>query len=221
ASRGRIVAMVLLGLVGLFVGFVIGATADSQLSAWVRFVNSFGLSLLVPVVSLLFASAAFSNPIEDGTLVYLWLRPIERSRLVLAAYAASLTIIAPLVVVPLALGTIASRAGTDALAGTVAAALVGAVGYSALFLGLGLLTRRGLPWGLAYILIWEGFVASASSGASRLALRAYTRSILSEATDVTLRLANVSLAAAMIVPLVVAMVALALTSARLQRADVP
>ena len=57
-------------------------------------------------------------------------------------------------------------------------------------------------WGLLYILIWEGFVAQANASAARLAIRSYTRSLLAETADVYLRLADIAVAAAWLVPLV-------------------
>ena len=75
-------------------------------------------------------------------------------------------------------------------------------------------------WGLAYILLWEGFVASAGKSASRLAVRAYTRSVLSKATGVDLKLANVSAFFAVVVPIAVGIVWAALTVRRLQKAEV-
>jgi ABC-2 type transport system permease protein len=172
------------------------------------------------VVALLVASAALGNPAEDGTLVYLWLRPVERWQHATAAYVASLTVALPAVVVPLALGAAVARAGSDAVWGTVASAVVAVVAYCGLFTWLGLRVRRALPWGLAYILIWEGFVAAAGAGASRVALRAYTRSILSEITGQELRLADVSMPFAVVVPLVVGLFMVWLTGRRLQRTDV-
>ena len=41
-------------------------------AAW-SLVDAYGLSLLVPVVAVLFATAALGDLAEDGTLVYLWL----------------------------------------------------------------------------------------------------------------------------------------------------
>ena len=68
-----------LGLVSVLVGFAIGhADLVDPLRQGTRFVNGFGLSLLVPVATLVFASAALGDPNEDGTLVYLWLRPVAR-----------------------------------------------------------------------------------------------------------------------------------------------
>ncbi len=80
--------------------------------------------------------------------------------------------------------------------------------------------RRALVWGLAYILLWEGFVASAGRSAARLAVRAYTRSVLHDATGVDLKLATVSSAYAVIVPIVIGAVATAVTVRRLRRTEV-
>ena len=55
---------------------------------------------------------------------------------------------------------------------------------------------------MLYILIWEGFVAQANASAARLAIRSYTRSLLAETADVYLRLADVAVVAAWLVPLV-------------------
>ena len=75
-------------------------------------------------------------------------------------------------------------------------------------------------WGLLYILIWEGFVAQANASAARLAIRSYTRSLLAHTADVYLRLADVAVAAAWIVPLVVGVVAAIYATFRLARQDV-
>jgi ABC-2 type transport system permease protein len=218
-TRGRIIALGLLALVGVVVGAAVRGEPD-HMAVWVRFANTFGLSLIAPVVALVFASATLGNLSEDGTLVYLWLRPVRRGQIALTAYAAAITVVAPLVIVPLALGAVAANAGGSALWATVTAGAVGVVAYSGLFTWLGLRVRRPLAWGLAYILIWEGVVAGVSTTASRLAIRAYTRSILSRATGVPLRLSSTSLLFAYLVPAAVAAVMVWATARRLGRTDV-
>jgi ABC-2 type transport system permease protein len=178
------------------------------------------LSLLAPVVALLLASATLGGPAEDGTLVYLWLRPVPRWRVALAATTAALTVVAPLVIVPLTVGALVAGTAGDVVAATALAHGVAVVAYTGLFTWLGLRVRRALAWGLAYILIWEGFVAGAGAGASRLAVRAYTRSIMAELTDVRLRLSDTPLPAAVVVPVLVGVLAVWLTGRRLARTDV-
>jgi ABC-2 type transport system permease protein len=220
-TRARLVLLGGLGALAVLIGALIGAADEfDRVEDATRLVNTYGLSLLTPVVALVFAAASLGDPTEDGTLVYFWLRPVARSRIAIAAFAASLTIAAPLTVVPLVVA--AALAGNDAgvAAGAAVSTIVAVVAYCALFVWLGLRVRRSLMWGLAYILIWEGFVANAGDNAARLAVRAYSRSILSKLSDVELRLADISLAAAVIVPLVVAVAAVALTARRLNRQDV-
>lgn len=236
-TRARVLALLALGVVGIVVGAAIGAagarhgievtprrlaTADvvDPVLRGARFVNTFGLSLLVPVTALVFAAAALGDPADDGTLVYLWLRPVRRSRIVVAAAASSFTVAWPLVVVPLTLAAWATRGGGRLVLGTVLSATVALAAYTGLFCALGLRVKRSLVWGLLYIFIWEGFVATANDTAGRLAVRTYARSILADVADVNLRFSAISSPARWIVPLVVAAVALAYASWRLARQDI-
>ncbi len=220
-TRARVLALLAIGLVGIVVAFAIGASGNpDELRAGARFVNGFGLSLLVPVAALVFAAAALGDPSEDGTLVYLWLRPVRRSRIVVAAAASSFTVCWPLVVIPLTVAAAATGGGSALVLGTAMSATLGLVAYTGLFCALGLRVRRALVWGLLYIFIWEGFIATANDTAGRLAVRTYSRSVLTETADVTLRFAAISSPYRWIVPPLVAVVALAYATRRLRRQDV-
>ena len=221
ARKGRLAALVLLGLVGVVVGLAIGLSdVREPLRASTNMINAFGLSLYAPVVTLVFASASLGDPAEDGTLVYLWLRPVPRWQIVAGTYLATLTVTLPLVLVSLGLAAALSGAGHGLVRGTLVSATLAVVAYGGIFTWLGLRVRRALVWGLAYILLWEGFVASAGKSASRLAVRAYTRSVLSQATGIDLKLGTVSAFFAVAVPVAVAFVWASLTVRRLRRAEV-
>ena len=220
-TRARLLSLVGLGLVGVVVGFALGRSdVADPLASGARFVNTFGLSLLVPVATLVFASATLGEPNEDGTLVYLWLRPVPRWLIVAAATAAAFTVTWPVVVVPLVLATLLTGAGAALVGGTVAAATAAMLAYTGVFVALGLRVKRALVWGLLYIFIWEGFVATANLAAARLAVRSYSRSILSDVTGISLRLADFTLASSWLVPAAVGVVAFAYAARRLQRMDV-
>lgn len=221
-SPARLAALGALGLVAVVVGLAIGlGDVSDRLEAATRFVNAFGLSLYVPVVALVFASASLGDPAEDGSLVYLWLRPVARWRIVAGAWLATMAVAAPMALLPLVVAAVASRGGGDLVWGTGLATVVGLVAYTGIFTWLGLRTRRALVWGLAYILLWEGFVALAGDTAARLAVRSYTRSILAEATGESLRLATIDPTVAVVVPVLVGLAGLALATARLRRMEVP
>lgn len=219
---GRIFAVVALGGLGVLLGVAVGlgATQIDPVTDGARFINGYGLVVLAPVVCLVFASSALGDLVDDKTLVYLWLRPVNRLLVAGGAAAATLTICLPSVVVPLVVAASLSGGGTDLVSGTVVAGLVGVVGYVGMFLALGLRFKRALVWGLAYILLWEGFVANASDTAGKLSLRAYTRSVLSEYTGVGFSQASLSLTVAVVVPIVVGVVFVVLTGRRLARTPV-
>jgi ABC-2 type transport system permease protein len=220
-SLGRIAFLALLASVGLVVGLAIGVgDVFDRLDAGTNLINAFGLSLYAPVATLVLASAALSDPIDDGTMVYLWLRPMGRWKIGLGALLATWTVTLPLVLVPMVGMAVLSGGGPSLVRGTLLAGSLAVIAYGALFVLLGLWVRRALIWGLAYILLWEGFVAIAGDNAQRLAIRSYTRSLLSDATGVDLFLADIAVAASVIVPLVVAALAFALTTWRLRKMEV-
>ena len=220
--RGRLLGLGALGVLAVILGFAVGATDPAGLTEGSRLVSAYGLSLFVPVTVLVFASSVLGDPNEDATLVYLWLRPVARWRMALAALAATLTITVPLVVIPMAAS--AALAGGDEaaalVAGAVASTVLATVAYAGIFTWLGLRVKRALVWGIAYILIWEGFVARAGASASRLSVRASTRSVLGRVADGPLDLVEVSPVASLAIPLAAAAIAFALTVRRLTTQDV-
>jgi ABC-2 type transport system permease protein len=219
--RGRLVGLLALGGVGILLGIAIGAsTTADPIDDGTFMITNYGLAVVVPVTSLLLAASVLGDPNEDGTLVYLWLRPIARWRIVAAAVGATLTIAVPVVVVPMTLAAVATGAGGPLIAGTVAAATLGTVAYTGVFTWLGLRVRRAVVWGLAYILVWEGFVARAGTTPSRLAIRANTRSLLTHISHGPTRLISVSRPTAIVIPLLAAAVGALLTVRRLHRQDV-
>ncbi|MDY7101481.1 MAG: ABC transporter permease [Actinomycetota bacterium] len=221
ATRARLLGLAALGAVGVVLGLIIGQSdAVEPVYDGTRLIDLFGLQLFAPVVALVFASAVLGDPHTEGSLIYLWLRPVRRSTIALAGYAAALTVIVPLVVVPLTLAAVLVGGGGELVQGTIAASLIAVIAYTAIFLALGLRAERALAWGLGYLLIWEGFVANAGRGASRYAIRAYTQSLLTDATSIDLRLSGLSPTTSIVVPVIVAIVALVYVNRRLQTMDV-
>jgi ABC-2 type transport system permease protein len=218
-SRARIIGLTLLALVAPISGFALGS-ADASLDDSVRLIASVGLGLVLPVVALVFAGAAIGDLRDDKTLVYLWLRPMDRWPIVVGAALAAGTLAAPITIVPIVAAAVLTGAGNGIVVGSLLATIVGLIAYVAVFTLFGVWLKRFIVWGLAYILIWEGFIAQAGPGVAQLALRKYTRSILVDRTGADLDLADFSVAVALIVPLVVAAAALSIASWRLSTQDI-
>jgi len=219
ASRARIIGLTLLAMVAPVSGFALGS-ADASLDDAVNLIASVGLGLVLPIVALVFGGASIGDLREDKTLVYLWLRPMDRWPIVVGAAAAAATIAAPITLIPIVLAAALTGAGNGIVLGTLLASVIGLVGYISVFTLFGVWLKRFIVWGLAYILIWEGFIAQAGAGVARVAMRKYTRSILVERTGADLELADFSIAVGVIVPLVVSVVALAVASWRLAVQDI-
>lgn len=221
-TRGRLVAMGLLGVGVVLLGWAIGSADNGSdpLETAVSIVANVGFTIVVPVVALVFGAGVLGETREDGTLVYLWLRPLRRWPIVVGAYGAALAVVVPLTVIPVVGTAAVLDAGAGLVTATLIASIAGVLGYTAVFLLLGLFFKNAIVWGLAYILLWEGIAAGLGTGPARLAIRGYTRSILTDRTGVDLDLADLSQAWGVVVPLLVALVALMVASWRLSRLDV-
>jgi ABC-2 type transport system permease protein len=223
-TTGRVVALGLIGVAVAVVGWAVGRSNEP--SELIRLDNAVGVislvafTILVPVVSLVFAAASLGDTREDGTLVYLWLRPMRRWTVVVGAWLAAVTVSLPLTVIPSAVTAALLDVGSDLIVATVIASTLGVLAYSALFVLLGLLVKNAIVWGLGYIIIWEGVVAAFGSSAAKVAVRGYTSSILTARTGVQLELGDLSQTAGIVVPVLVALGALALASIRLDRLEV-
>lgn len=214
---GRGAVVVGLGVLTVLIGLLVGAESDRPVFDGTDMINNLAFTALVPVCTLMFASSSLGDMVDDRTLVYVWLTPVARRYLAMAAVLASITVSLPLAVVPLVVAAWATSAGPELVWSTAVAVSVGTVAYCGIFTALGLRFRRALVWGIAYILIWEGFVATASETAAAMSMRAYTASILSQATGVGLRLGTFTMASGIVVPLVVGAAFTALTGWLLQR----
>jgi ABC-2 type transport system permease protein len=221
-TRGRLIAMGTLGFVAVLLAILVRtSSAFNRPDTAYKLVDSYGLSVLVPVVSLVFASAVLGDPAEDGTLVYLWLRPLPRWQLAVAAGAAALSLSIPLAVLPVIAAAALSGVGGRLVLGAAAGSLLGSVAYTAVFVGLGLRVRRALAWGLAYLLIWEQAVARVAKGAARLSISVTSRTVVARlARHDPLPRNAMSMPVAVLVPVAVVVIAVALTTRSLNQGEI-
>ena len=230
-TPGKIVALGALGALMMLVGWLVGLNADDGgrgaaevLQDAAGYADGFGLIIIVPIVALVFGSSVLGETREDGTLVYLWLRPMNRAPIVAGAAAAAATAALPLTVIPAAVG---GWLAADRVAGSVdlalaaaAAAALGTAAYSSLFVLVGLLVKKPIIWGIGYVLLWEGLAVDLGEFADRLSLRGYTRSVLSQVGGIDYGFDAYTSTTALVVLAAVAVAALALAAIRLNRLDI-
>jgi ABC-2 type transport system permease protein len=181
-ARQRLATAIILAVVpvllALLYRFTSGGAADS-----IGFVSvvcsNIIIGVLMPITALIFGTAAFGGEVDDGTLIYLMVKPAPRWTLALSKYvvavAATLAISVPsiLVVWAVAGGAVPIRAPIAYAAGAV----VGAIVYCAVFVTLGITSRRALALGLLYIIAFENVLSRNIAGARSLSVREFSLAV--------------------------------------------
>ena len=173
-GRRRILLLILLAALPVLIGLLIRVTGGRPDPD--RVLDTLVVRFVMPLIALIVGTTVLGSEIDDGTAVYLLVKPVPRWRIVLAKaiVAAGLTavLIVPAVIVT---GVLLSR---DDLATTVSAftvaCLVGGSAYAIAFLALSAFTSRAFLIGLAYVLIWEGVLAGLLEGTKFLSIRQAT-----------------------------------------------
>lgn len=207
SSRARVLGFVVVAVIEIVIAVLLLAqNLSDPTAAAVQIVDKFGMTLIIPLAALVFGTAALGDPIEDGTYVYLWLRPIGRWQLTAAAYLATVTMVLPLAVVPTIVSGVVVDPTFDMLIGAIVSALLAGIAYSAVFVLLGQVTQRSLIWGIAYLLIFEQFIARGGKGLGFISVHSHAVSILSKSVgDVDIALDYFSRPVALVVPIVFAL----------------
>ena len=178
-GRRRAVLLLLLASVPVLVSLLVkaaGATTSTPTPP--ACFDALYLTLVLPIVAVLFGTAAFGAEIEDGTIVYLLSKPVARWAIVAAkvlttaALTAALTVGSVLIGSAIAILPLGER-GLWATEVYVTAMLVGSICYVALFVALSLYTRRALLLGFGYVLIWEGALSDLLPGIANFSIRQY------------------------------------------------
>ena len=183
-GRRRTVLMVLLAGLPILVGLLIrlgGGRSDAP-----EILDTLVIRTVLPLIALVFGTAAIGSEIEDGTAVFLLAKPIARWRTALAklAVASGLTAalaVPPIVVTALLVGGFGGDSVTTAL-GFALAALAGGTAYAVAFAALGVITTRALVVGLGYTLLWEGVLAGLLDGTRFMSIRQGTLGVAAALT---------------------------------------
>jgi len=139
------------------------------------------VSIVLPLVALVFGTSALGPELEEGTIVYLLTKPVRRLRIVLDKSVVAAALTAALVVPSTLLtGAVAEAGGNELMgvAGAFAVATVaGGAAYVVLFIATSAFTRWALIIGLLYVLIWEGVLADLLPGTETFSVRQATLAI--------------------------------------------
>ncbi|HUP54098.1 MAG TPA: ABC transporter permease [Methylomirabilota bacterium] len=172
-GRRRTFLMVLLAGLPILVGLLIrfgGGRSDAP-----EILDALVIRTVLPLIALVFGTAALGSEIEDGTAVFLLTKPVARWRIALAKSGVAAVLTAALVVPPIVLtGLLVEGFGGESLAtafGFALAAIAGGTAYAVAFAALGVITSRALVVGLGYTLLWEGVLAGLLDGTRFMSIR--------------------------------------------------
>ena len=175
-DRRRFWLMVLLAAAPVVMTLVVTLFADRMFGEGIY--RQLIVRTVLPLVALVFGTAALGTELDDGTIVFLLTKPIRRARIVLAkaVVAAGLTaaLMVPATLLTGLVGSLQDPALGEATVAYAVAVAAGGSAYTLGFLALSTFTTRALAVGLAYVLIWEGVLSGLFEGTQLFSVRQAT-----------------------------------------------
>ncbi|MGA8115010.1 MAG: ABC transporter permease subunit [Actinocatenispora sp.] len=174
-----------------------------------------GISIVLPLTSLIIGTSVVGSEIDDGTIVHILTKPLPRRQIVLTKYVVAAVISAVVVAAPMLVAgalMVSVRMGV-ALA---VACTIGAFVYSALFVMSSLLVKRSVLVGLAYVLLWEGLLGNLLDGTKVLSVQKYVTEFAATISGSPLLPAPMSLAVAIVMSAVFTVVGVLISIDRLR-----
>jgi ABC-2 type transport system permease protein len=154
--------VLLIGLVGL-------VTALTDGDAAYAIVPNLGYPLVLPLVAILAASAVLGPEVDDGSIVYLLSKPVNRYGVAISKWVVALGATLVAGALPILVAALMTGDSTRAVAVFVAASVAGTA-YSALFLAISAVTRHAVIASLMFVLIWEGLLGNLFTGIAWLSI---------------------------------------------------
>lgn len=198
----RLLGIAALGAVSILFG-LLTRFDESSAQASADAVAAYGLGLALPLAALWVGTSMLGDLVEDRLLVYLWLKPVARWQVPLAAVLATATLVVPLTAVPIALTPLVAGA-PEVFPGALLASVLAALAYSSVFVAAGLWFRRAVWWGLAFVLVWENALGQLAEGFARFTIVGWAGAVLEGASNVSAPADAGSLAAGVVVLVAVA-----------------
>jgi ABC-2 type transport system permease protein len=141
---------------------------------------------VLPLTSVLFGTSVLGDELEDGTIIYLLTKPVQRWLILLPKIAAAWLLTTVLVVASLLISVLIVLGGDGGsiMLGFGVAATIGALAYAVVFTLLSIVSSRALIAGLIFVFIWEGAVTGIFQGVRYFSIRHYTLGIAEWLSDV-------------------------------------
>ncbi len=139
----------------------------------------FGIAVLLPLLGLIAGTGVIGPEIDEGSIVYLLAKPIDRFTIVLTKLAVAIGVVVAFGVLPIAVAAVVltGEVGKITVAFSVGA-LAGGIAFCALFLVLAVVTRHAVVIGLIYALVWESVVGQFVPGVQNLSAQQWSLGVV-------------------------------------------
>ena len=176
------------GVIGTAAVYGIGYLSrlgQDRVSALYHMLDVMLLGVVVPLSALGLVGGGFGEEVAEQTLAFHLVRPIRRSTLFIARFAAGLVPGAAVAAAMVVAACVANGApiGAGAIASLALAAAIGVASLGAVYYALAALFRRGLVAGLVYTFFLEGIFQFLPGSMQKLSLTHHVRSIAHRWTD--------------------------------------
>jgi ABC-2 type transport system permease protein len=184
-KRTLVLALLPLALLGLCTLARILAGMDSEIAEALDttlapdLLSAFGIAILMPLLSLIAGTGSIGPEIDEGSIVYLLAKPLNRYSIVVTKLAVSIGVVVAFGVLPVLVAGVVLTGELGAVTlGYTLGALVGGIAYSAVFLLLAVVSRNAVVIGLIYALVWESLIGGLAPGAQTLSIQQWSTSVV-------------------------------------------
>ncbi|WP_210438727.1 ABC transporter permease [Nocardioides xinjiangensis] len=169
ALLGRRRFFLLLAFPVLLIGLVALVTALVDGEAAYEILPGLGYPLVLPLVAILAASSVLGPEVDDGSIVYLLSKPVNRYAVAASKWVVALAATLAAGALPVLVAALVTGDSTRAGALFLGAAVAGTA-YSALFLAISAVTRHAVIASLMFVLIWESLLGNLFTGIAWLSI---------------------------------------------------
>jgi ABC-2 type transport system permease protein len=216
-GRRRALLLFFLPAVLVLLALALRITGNADLDSGTAVLWTFGLAVLLPLLSLIAGTGVIGPEIDDGQIMYVLTKPIPRSSVIVTKYLCAAVLVTVFAVLPIWLaGVIMTGVGSDLPWGFAIGAFFGGLAYSAVFTALAVASRQAVTVGLIYALVWESLLGNFAPGVQTLSVQQWALAIADRLSSSTTVEASVSLSVSVVLLALVTAAGLALATTRLR-----
>jgi ABC-2 type transport system permease protein len=184
-TRNRLIASAFFAVSPLVVTLFFRATAHPHDATGLQFLRELYSGIvafvLLPLSAVVLGTAAFGGEIDDGTIVYLLVKDLPRWQVVLSKYVVAVISTFAMMFVAILLPWLALGAPSDSaplFQAFAAAIALGAGLYCAIFVTMGMMSKRSLVLGLLYVVVIEIALSPNVQGLKSFSVREFVMTVV-------------------------------------------